>query len=88
MTGWIAASFFVEGLSRVDGVVTWAKFIDAMESAPINNPFGGVIDYANGARLGTQEMNLSKVMPSTTVVGEGVWTSVEPLASISSILGS
>lgn len=88
MTGWIAASFFVEGLSRVDGVVTWAKFIDAMESAPINNPFGGVIDFANGARLGTQEMNLSKVSPSTTVVGEGVWTSVEPLASISSILGS
>lgn len=86
MTGWIAATFFVEGLKRVEGTVTWAKYIDAMESAPINNPFGGVIDFANGARLGTQEMNLSKAVPGTEA-GKGVWQNVLPLESISSILG-
>jgi len=86
MTGWIAAYFFVEGLKRVEGTVTWAKYIDAMESAPITNPFGGVIDFANGARMGTQEMNLSKAVPAAEA-GKGTWEAVLPLESISSILG-
>lgn len=85
MTGWIAATFFVEGLKRVEGVVTWAKYIDAMESAPITNPFGGVIDFANGARLGTQEMNLSKAVKAAD--GTGAWENVKPLESVSTILG-
>lgn len=86
MTGWIAATFFVEGLKRVEGTVTWKKYIDAMESAPIVNPFGGTIDYANGSRLGTQEMNLSKVVPGKDA-GTGAWENVKPLESISTILG-
>lgn len=86
MTGWIAASFFIEGLKRTEGTVTWEKYIEAMESAPVANPFGGVIDYADGKRLGTQEMNLSKVVPGTEA-GTGAWQGVEPLASITTILG-
>jgi ABC-type branched-subunit amino acid transport system substrate-binding protein len=64
MTGWIAAHFFVEGLKRVDGDLTWEAYIDAMESAPIENPFGGLIDFSEGKRLGTQSMALVKMNPS------------------------
>ncbi len=83
MTGWIAAHFLVEGLKAVDGVITWDSFMDAMESSPIANPFGGTIDFANGSRLGTQEMNLSKISHENLA---GEWLEVKPLQSISSIL--
>lgn len=82
MTGWIAASFFTEGLRRLEGQeLTWEAYIDAMESAPIENPFGGIIDYKDGMRMGTQEMNLSVVKDADT------WEAVEPLTSIQEILG-
>ncbi len=84
MTGWIAAHFFVEGLKRVDGVITWENYMDALESAPIVNPFGGEINYADGLRAGTQEMNLSKIDPENK---DGAWLPVKDLASIDSILG-
>lgn len=71
MTGWIAAHFFVEGLKRVEGELTWESYMDALESAPIQNPFGGSIDYSNGKRLGTQEMSLSKMNPNTDSGWEG-----------------
>lgn len=85
MTGWIAAHFFTEGLRRLeeDDVITWEKYMDAMESAPIKNPFGGQIDYANGLRAGTQEMNLSKVDPTAPTK----WAVVDGLKSIDSLLG-
>ena len=84
MTGWIAAHFFVEGLNRVDGVITWDNYMDALESAPIANPFGGIIDYTNGLRAGTQEMNLSKIDPENK---DGAWLPVKDLASIDTLLG-
>jgi ABC-type branched-subunit amino acid transport system substrate-binding protein len=60
--GWVGAHFFCEGLRRLEGKpVTWESFKDAMESAPIEIPFGGTVNYANGARLGTQEMTLVKL---------------------------
>jgi ABC-type branched-subunit amino acid transport system substrate-binding protein len=84
MTGWIAAHFFVEGLQRVDGVITWDNYMDALESAPIMNPFGGEINYAGGLRAGTQEMNLSKINPENK---DGEWLPVADLASIDSLIG-
>ncbi len=52
-TGWIAASFFVEGLKRLEGKeVTWDSYKAAMEQAPIQNPFGGTIDYSQRAAQG------------------------------------
>lgn len=84
ITGWIAAHFFTEGLKRVDGTITWEKYMDALESAPIKNPFGGTIDYKDGLRAGTQEMNLSKVNQTNM---EGAWDVVKPLASMDEILG-
>ena len=84
MTGWIAGHFFVEGLKRVEGTVTWDKYMDAMESAPIKNPFGGEINYADGLRAGTQEMNLSKIGLVENAPG---WVPVDGLQSMDSLLG-
>lgn len=71
MTGWIAAHFFVEGLKRVDGDLTWDTYMAAMEEAPITNPFGGSIDFSGGKRLGTQEMALLKMNPEEAAGWEG-----------------
>ncbi len=83
MTGWIAAHFFVEGLKRVEGELTWESYMDAIESAPIQNPFGGSIDFSNGKRLGTQEMSLSKMNPDA----ESGWESYKGFMTIDEILG-
>ena len=82
MTGWIAGSVFCQGLERTGKDLTWANFIDAMESAPIENPFGGSVDFSNGQRKGTTEMNLSK-MDDTAASG---WTLIIPIKSIDDIL--
>ena len=85
-TGWIAATFFCEGLRRVGAQpLTWKSYMAAMESAPIQNPFGGLIDYSNGQRLGTQAMNLSKVSAVTDTTPAG-WQNVEGLQSMSDLL--
>lgn len=90
MTGWIAASFFVEGLERVGSDdLTWENYIMAMEESPIKNPFGGFIDYADGARVGTQSMALTKarVIPAVGETAEAyTWDVVERIQSIEDIL--
>ncbi|MDR1513387.1 MAG: ABC transporter substrate-binding protein, partial [Propionibacteriaceae bacterium] len=43
-TGWIAGTFFVEGLKRLeanDQAITWENYMTALQEAPIQNPFGG-----------------------------------------------
>ena len=84
MTGWIAAHFFTEGLKRVDGDLTWESYMNALESAPVQNPFGGTIDFSEGKRLGTQQMSLSKMNPS---VASG-WESYIGFKGIDEILGN
>lgn len=82
MTGWIAADFFTTGLRRLEGQeLTRESYMDALESEPIKNVFGGLIDFSEGKRLGTQEMNLSKI------VSTDAWEEVEGLKSIDEILG-
>lgn len=74
-TGWIAGHFFSEGVRRVAAngeVLTWENYMNALEEAPIDNPFGGSIDFADGMRTGTQQMVLSRVDPSST----SKWTAV------------
>lgn len=88
-TGWIAASFFCEGLQRLadEGKeVTWTNYMAALEEAPLQNPFGGTIDYANGLRAGTQVMNLSKVNGESED-GTG-WELVDGLKSMDELLGA
>jgi ABC-type branched-subunit amino acid transport system substrate-binding protein len=89
MTGWIAAAFFVEGLERVgEDDLTWENFIDAMEEAPIQNPFGGLIDYANGSRVGTQSMALVQLQIVAGSDPEAyTWTVTQPIESIEDIIG-
>lgn len=59
MAGYIAASIFVEGLMRVgDDLLTWETYIDAMESAPIDVPMGGTVDFTEGKRWGIASMAL------------------------------
>lgn len=92
ITGWIAGLFFTEGLKAIpeDQEITWNSYMDALESKPILNPFGGEIDFGNGLRQGTTVMNLSKVNPDTLVqVGDqwsGGWEEVSPLQSMDEIL--
>lgn len=83
ITGWIAASFFVEGLKRVEGDLTWENYINAMESKPVKNPFGGEIDYSDGKRLGTQEMALVKMNADVA----GGWEGFKPFMTINQMLG-
>ena len=86
-TGWIAASFFCEGLRRLEAEgkdVTWTNYMAALEEAPIQNPFGGYIDYRNGNRAGTQVMNLSKVN-GDEVTG---WELVDGLRTMDELLGN
>ena len=85
-TGWIAAHFFCEGLRRIEGQdITWENYMNAMETGGyIQNPFGGKIDYAQGSRAGTQEMNLSKINPDV----EGGWELVDGLQSMDSLQAS
>lgn len=84
MTGWIAADFFVKGLEKVEGEITWEKYIAAMEKEPIKNPFGGSIDFSGGKRLGTQEMSLAK-MDLTSPTG---WAPYIGFKNIDTILGN
>ncbi|KAF0197027.1 MAG: ABC transporter ligand-binding protein [Bacillota bacterium] len=64
--GWTAAHIFVEGLKRVPkNELNWEKFLDAMENGQFQTPFGGTVNYANGARLGVQQLNLARMSASS-----------------------
>jgi len=83
MTGWIAGSVFCQGLERVGkNPLTWASYIDAMEATPIQNPFGGLVDFSGGQRKGTTAMNLSR-MNDQSASG---WDLVIPIKAIDDIL--
>ncbi len=62
MAGYVAAKVFLAGLDNVDGELTFKTFIEAMESAPLDVPMGGFIDYSNGMRWGISSMSLSKLV--------------------------
>jgi len=82
-TGWLAAYFFCEGLRRCESKeLTWENYMAALEESPIQNPFGGQIDYSNGTRAGTQEMNMRKVNTSDPTG----WELIDGLQSIQSLL--
>ena len=62
MAGYVAAKVFLAGLERVDGELTFATFIAAMEESPVDIPMGGKIDYTDGKRWGINSMALSKLV--------------------------
>jgi ABC-type branched-subunit amino acid transport system substrate-binding protein len=81
MTGWIAANIFVEGLRRCEGEYTWEKFMETMEKEEFQNPLGGILNFANGQRLGTQSMSVSQV--TEDALG---WETVKPIEDLNVIL--
>lgn len=81
MTGWIAGYFLVEGIKKTEGTLTWENFMDAMESSDFENPLGGILNYANGQRLGTMSMSLSKVTDDGTK-----WEMAAPMEDLNVIL--
>jgi ABC-type branched-subunit amino acid transport system substrate-binding protein len=83
MAGYIAASIFVEGLNRVDdGLLTWETYIDAMESAEINVPMGGVVDFTEGKRWGIASMALLQLDNSGDLPA---WAKVRNIETIQDI---
>lgn len=61
IAGYVAADVFVTGLERLAAdkkVVNWENYIEAMESAPIEFPLGGPIDFTNGKRHGLDSLSL------------------------------
>ncbi|MDX9691237.1 MAG: InlB B-repeat-containing protein [Acholeplasmataceae bacterium] len=61
MSGYMAAYIFIEGLKQVeDAPLTWASYIQAMESQPVNIPMAGFVDYENNNRIGTEYFGLLK----------------------------
>lgn len=77
--GWIAGHVFCEGLRRVgEGELTWESYIDAMESADIKNPFGGVLSYANDQRIGTTDMYVLKANLDVSTGWESTFTVALP----------
>jgi ABC-type branched-subunit amino acid transport system substrate-binding protein len=63
MAGYVAAHTFVTILERVDlDTVTWESFIEAAESAPIDLPLAGSIDWADGNRTGLSTLALTRLV--------------------------
>ena len=86
-SGWIAAHVFCEGLRRLEGKeVTWEAYMKALESAPIDIPFGGTISFADGARTGVSSMQLSKCNVDDPS-GTG-WELVYPFATMEEIINA
>lgn len=89
MAGWIAADVFVQGLERVDeDELTWKTYMEAMEEEPVNNPFGGIVDFSDGNRVGTQAMSWLEATASQDDEDEWTydWATVRDIEDISEIL--
>ena len=84
MAGYVAATTFVSILERVDlDTVTWESFIAAAESAPIDLPMAGTIDWADGNRTGLEVLALNKLNYGSTIS----FIKVRPLASLADVRG-
>ncbi|MCL2286300.1 MAG: ABC transporter substrate-binding protein [Firmicutes bacterium] len=82
MAGWIAGATFVSGLRNMDGDDwSWDAFFDAMESAPIHLPMGPIMDFSNGARTGTDALQLLRAD-----IAGSEWVTVRPMELLSSIV--
>ncbi|HNZ50666.1 MAG TPA: ABC transporter substrate-binding protein [Bacilli bacterium] len=62
MAGYVAGCTFVSILERVEDfdALTWESFIALAESAPIDIPMAGSIDWGKGARVGLDTLALTK----------------------------
>ena len=64
MAGYVAGITFLHGLDQLAAngqELTWENYIAAMESAPMQVPMGGEIDFAGGDRLGITALALNTI---------------------------
>ncbi len=82
MAGYVSANVFCQGLSRMSGKeLSWAGYIEAMESAEINVPMGLSVNYANGQRIGIDALAVNKYTVTNFGVGE-VYRGITGLATL------
>ena len=82
MAGWIAGSVFVQGLRNTPSdSITWDAYIHAMETTIIDLPMGGIMNFANGQRTGTQAMALVRAN-----VAELVWETIRPIETLDAVI--
>lgn len=65
IAGYIAGRTFLQGLERVDEsgkALNWTNYREALESAPVKVAMGGTVDFANGQRVGVQDLGLNSVV--------------------------
>lgn len=91
MSSFIALDVFMTGIDRLaDKEITREAFLEAMESAPINVPISGGVNYANGQRIGLDGMSFVKYVRPTeagAAASTGTFVNVIGMQSIDQILG-
>lgn len=91
MSSFIALDVFMTGIDRLaDKDITREAFLEAMESAPINVPISGGVNYANGQRIGLDGMSFVKYVRPTeagAAASTGTFVNVVGMQSIDQILG-
>ena len=88
MAGYVAGVTFLHGLNQLSESgkeLTWANYIEAMESKPMHVPMGGEIDFAGGDRLGIVALALNTI--SLTPDDNGVYalSVVSPIMSMDDV---
>jgi branched-chain amino acid transport system substrate-binding protein len=86
MSSYIAVKVFMEGIQRLaDKDITRDAFLEAMESARINVPISGGVDYSNGQRIGLDGMAFAKYVKNYTDLATAFIT-VDGMKSIDELL--
>ena len=84
IAGYVAAKTFVTLLERVEDfeTLTWASFIELAESAPVDLPMAGIIDWAGGQRVGLDELALNQFALTTSGWAFTKVREIESLATV------
>lgn len=83
MAGYVAAKTFTSLLDRVEDfdTLSWDKFIELAESAPIKLPLAGTVDWSDGKRLGLDSLALTKFVYTPQVT----FSKIRNVESISTV---
>ncbi|MDR0831499.1 MAG: ABC transporter substrate-binding protein [Bacillales bacterium] len=86
VAGFVAAKAFVALLDRVDlDRVTWDSFIQVAESAPLDLPLCGEIDWGNGSRVGLDTLSLNRYYPISDTHATSGFDKVRPTEGLATI---
>lgn len=88
MAGYVAGVTFLHGLNQLSESgkeLTWANYIEAMESKPMHVPMGGEIDFAGGDRLGIVALALNTISLTPDESGVYALSVVSPIMSMDDV---